>query len=791
MRVPLSWLRSYAELPTDPDVIADRLALSGFPVAAIERRPRLSGVVVGRIAALERHPNADRLQIGHIEIGAGDPIVVATAATNVAPGQTIAVALPGATLANARIERRTMRGVVSEGMMCSADELALPPEWFEDGILQLDGAPEPGTDAIAYLGLDEPVFDVEVTGNRPDALSMIGLARELAAAFGVPLRLPPDENPGTDAEPAGTAPEVTIETPDCLRFVAQRFDGIRNGIAPAWMRVRLALAGQRPIDRIVDVTNYVMLETGQPLHAYDADLLASAHLIVRDAREGERLQALDEREYALSPQVMVVADEHEALGVAGVIGGTRSAVGAATTAIVLESATFRGARVRRSAAALGVRTEASTRHEKSLPPALAEIGAARAAQLLAAMGARAYRPRVFGARPAEPEPIRFPLAEIPRLLGFTLSADEAAAPLRALGCAVAVAAPDALAVTPPPWRRDLSIAADLVEEVARVVGYDRIEAAMPAVTPQEIDDHDYRVERDAARTLSALGYREIVTYALHGAQLFERLARAGITPSHEPVEIRNPLSEDQRWLRYALGPSMLAYFARVGRPMRAFEIGHVFHRQKEMVTEAPALLFGFTMEPQDDPPWRDNGFLRMKGDALAFLRALTGRTASAIATTADARTGMHPGKTAALILDGRELALLGRVDPRVADAFVLALPAYLCHVYLDRLPERAEPRYRPPSKYPGTYRDLALLLDLDVPAARVEEAVRAAAGALCTNVRVFDEYRGPQIPANRKSLAVRVTLQRSDATITDAEADAVIAGALERLREELGAELRA
>ncbi|HKU81680.1 MAG TPA: phenylalanine--tRNA ligase subunit beta, partial [Candidatus Tumulicola sp.] len=547
MRVPLGWLREYVDLPQDAAAIAERLAMLGFPVDSIETRPPITGVVVGKIVALEKHPNADRLQVARIDAGGDRPLTVATAATNVATGQTIAVATIGAQLPQLKIEPRKMRGIASEGMMISAEELALPREWFEDGILQLEPDRQSGSDVVALFGLDDPVLDVEITSNRVDAMSMIGLARELAASYGVALRLPSLENPGTGEAPVDEDPSVAIETPDCLRFVAQRFDGITVGTAPAWMRVRLALAGQRPIDSIVDVSNYVMLETGQPLHFYDAARIDGDRLIVRDARDGERLTTLDGVERTLEPSALVIADTRRALGLAGVMGGADSEVRAGTTSIVLESASFDGTRVRRTAKALGLRSEASSRHEKSPALALADMGAARAAQFLQALGARAYAPRAFGngVRPAEAIVLR--AADVARLLGMALAPERIASHLTALGCSVFTSGQE-LSVTPPPWRNDLAIVADLIEEVARMEGYDRIEAVEPAVPAHAISSAAFERENAAAHALAALGYREIVGHSLHGAQPLDKSAKAGLA-FDAPLEVLNPLSEDQRYLR--------------------------------------------------------------------------------------------------------------------------------------------------------------------------------------------------------------------------------------------------
>ncbi len=785
MRVPISWLREYVDLPRDAHEIADRLAMLGFPVEEIAERPTISGVVVGKIVTIEKHPNADRLQVCMVDAGGETPLQIATAATNVAVDQVIPVATIGARLPHLTIEPRKMRGVESQGMMCSAEELALPAEWFEDGIMQLDATTPLGINVVDLFGLDDAVLDVEVTSNRVDAMSVIGLARELAASYGAPLRLPSFENPGTAEEPAGAAPRVTIESPDCTRFVAQRFDGVRVGDAPVWMRIRLALAGQRPISNLVDISNYVMLETAQPLHFYDASRIQDAHLIARDAREGETLVTLDEVERTLTPLALVIADAAGALGLAGLMGGAASEVRAGTTAIVLEAANFEGVRVRRMSMQIGLRSEASSRHEKTLAPALTEIGAARAAQLLVQLGARAYRPRAFGADLVPAPAIELPVRDVERLLGLKLDATRISQHLERLGCTV-TPGEHTLAVTPPAWRRDLVIAADLIEEVARVEGYDTIAAIEPSVPSHDIPSAQYDLETKLAATLASLGYHEILTYSLQGQSVLDKVARAGITPSHDRVEVRNPLSEDQRYLRWALAPGMLEYAARIDAPVRFFEIGHVFARERS-VGEISMLTFGFAVEPNDEPAWRDTHFLRLKGDCEALLRAVCGITVEA---TRDTRAGLHPGKTAVMMHDGREVANFGKIDPRVAHSFGVRLPVYVCNIFLEHIPEYRTPRYHPPSKFPSTARDLALVINLDVTAEQVSSVTRRAIGALCLGVRAFDEYRGPQVGEERKSLAIRATIGRYDATITDEEADAAIGRAIDALREELGATIR-
>ncbi|MBV8298284.1 MAG: phenylalanine--tRNA ligase subunit beta [Candidatus Eremiobacteraeota bacterium] len=775
MRVPIAWLRDYADLPASAGEIVARLATLGFPVDEVETRPRLTNVVVGRIAKLERHPNADRLQLCTLDVGAEKSLLIATAATNVAAGQTVPVARIGAELAGGlTIAPRKMRGVDSEGMLISAEEIGLPAEWFEDGIMQLEPDIPLGTDAIAHFRLTEPVLEVDVTPNRPDALSIVGLARELAASYGVPLR-----QPSTDVEYAGESDDarVTIETLDCKRFVYQRVRGVQVRPAKAWMRIRLALAGQRPINNLVDVSNFAMLEVGQPLHFFDFDHVAGKHLIVRDARAGERFVTLDGQERVLDPRAIVIDDENGPTSLAGIMGGLRSEVEPNTTELLVEAATWTGPRIRRASVALKLRTEASSRFEKSLPLALSDLGAARAAYLLAQEGGSVFTPCAAGKRVVEAEPVLLRGGEVERLLGFAVSEAEVERALRSLGFKVSREGAD-FVVTPPYWRGDVLIAADLVEEVARVVGYDRVRADVPAVAPQEIDSAAFERENALANALAGLGYDEAFSLSLQSGSVAERWRASGIAID-EPVEILNPLSEEQRWMRFSLAPALLEFAARdrAVRPYRVFELGHVFAQAQpdpnERV-ELTALHAG-----------GESAFGRLKSDVLALLRRTTGAEAR---VRRGVFPSLHPGKTAALHAGETLVGYVGVIDPRLARAYEIADTTALATLFVESLPPYVAPKYVPPSKFPPVERDLAVIVPLDVLAGELEDAVREE--PLVRSAAVFDEYRGPQVGAGKKSLALRIVLQSDDKTLTDEDADAAMARVVATLGERFGAVMR-
>ncbi len=781
MKVPISWLRDYVVLPHDANEIVERLATLGFPVDAVETRPVITGVVVGKIAKIEKHPNADRLVVCTIDIGANRMLTIATAATNVAEGQVIPVATIGAKLPELTIEPRKMRGIASEGMLCSAGELALETDWFEDGIMQLDRDMALGSNVVEMLGLGDPVLDVDVTPNRVDAMSMLGLARELAASFGVPLR-----EPSTQLAVNGESDDVrvTLETLDARRYVTQRVENLTVRPAPVWMRVRLALAGQRPINNLIDISNFVMLETGQPLHFFDFEKIANAHIIVRDAKPGESIITLDGTQRALDPTAILIADEHQATGLAGLMGGQVSEVSASTREIVIESANFNGPRVRRMSVKLGLRSEASTRNEKNLPPALTDLGAARAAVLLAAEGGTVRAPKPYGAPLTASTPIALPKSDVQRLLGFTL--DDAAV-TRALG-SLGFAVEDrgaTFAVTAPPWRSDIAIPADLVEEIARVVGYDRLESAMPVVAAQPLSSEIFDRDNDLATLLCGLGYRECMTLALQPAAIAERDRSLGFSiPA--VAEIMNPLSDDQRYLRYTLIHAHLAMVARDRlRPYRTFELGHVFADAQPHPSERNTALMLAATARVDEPAWRSTPYAALLSDVLAALRALTGKAAEVKRATAP---WMHPGKTAALHIDGVPVAMVGVVDPRLLRAYDIGDDVVAASIDIEALPGRTIAPFVAPSRFLLVERDLALVLPAEVPAADVLAAVRAHAGV--RSAEIFDEYRGAQIDVAKKSLAARVTLQRDDATLTDAIADETIAAIVADLKSRFGATLR-
>jgi phenylalanyl-tRNA synthetase beta chain len=521
-----------------------------------------------------------------------------------------------------------------------------------------------------------------------------------------------------------------------------------------------------------------MLELGQPLHFFDHARVAGGHLIVRDANEGERFTTLDEQERTLDPRMIVIADDEGPTSLAGVMGGLRSEVVPTTGEVLIESASWTGPRIRRTSVALKLRTEASSRFEKSLPVALADVGAARAARLLEQEGGTVRMPSAAGHAAPRPAPVTLASSEVERLLGFAVEAAEIERALGSLGFTV-VREGESFAVTPPYWRGDVLISADLVEEIARVVGYEHVRAEVPAVAPQAIDGAAFERETELATTLAGLGYTEFVTLSLQPGTVADAWRTAGIAIP-QPVEITNPLSEDQRWMRFSLVPALLEFAARdrALRPFRVFELGHVFAEAQPEPQERVEL----TALRVDRVP----AFGQLKSDVLALLRAITGVEAEVERGT---HASLHPGKTAALRIGETIVAYVGYVDPRLARIYDVPDDAALATIFVEALPAHQVAQYVEPSKFPPVDRDLAVVVALDVLAGDLARAVRGE--PLVRSANVFDEYRGPQIGEGKKSLALRIVLQSDESTLTDEAADAALARVAATLRERFGAIPRA
>jgi len=812
MRVPLSWLHAYCEPGLSADALAERLAMTGTEVERIHAHGvrAVEHFVVGKVRSAERHPDADRLSVCVVDVGGGEERQIVCGAPNVAAGQTVAVAGPGAVMPDGtRLKRARLRGVESNGMILAEDELAIGTD--HDGTMVLDEALRAGTPLADVLPITTEVLELEITPNRPDCLAVYGVAREVHAATGAPLA-PPEW--AMDPGRAGDVPGVRVDVEDpelCPRFTARLYEDVTIGPSPAWLRARLMAAGQRPISNVVDITNYVMLAAGQPLHAFDFDLVAGGHLVVRRARPGEEMTTLDDVRRRLDDDMVVICDDEGATSIAGVMGGRRSEVSAGTRRVLMEAATWNGPNIQRTSTRLGLRSEASGRFEKQLQPEQAMDGQALAERLMVELcGARAVGGTLdIGSSGREPATVRLRDARVSGLLGADVPRRDSARILGALGFGVDEA-DDGLDVTVPAWRRgDVTREADLIEEVARLWGLEKLPSTLPSrrgATGRLAAGQ--RLRRRAEDALTGAGLHEAVGWSFAPPSLVERLRIPAGDPRHAPVRLRNPMSEDQSALRTTLVGSLLDALhrnrARGATDLGLFEYGSVYLSQPregeptavearseplpEERRHVAALLTG-ALRP---PTWRDPEPPRADlYAAKAVLEAVLGSLRVPWSVERATEPFLHPGRAARVLVDGEPAGWLGEIHPGVAAEWDLEAVAgfELRWAALERAAV-AVVRYEDLTSFPAVRQDLAVTVPDDVAAADVLAAVRAAGGSLLRSAEVFDVYRGEQAGAGRTSLALRLEFRASDRTLTDAEVAQRRARIVAALAERLGGELR-
>jgi phenylalanyl-tRNA synthetase beta chain len=804
MRVPRHWLQEYASPDLTTAELADRLDMTGTKVERVERFGvgDASAFVVGRVLAADPHPDADRLSVCRVDVGDGEAAQIVCGAPNVAAGQTVAVARPGAVMPDGTtLGAAKLRGVVSEGMILAEDELAIGTE--HAGILVLDdNGYSPGTPLAEVLPIGDDVLELEITPNRPDCLGVYGVAREVHAATRAALATPPWlDDPGAGGEIPGV--EVRVEVPElCPRFTARLFEDVTIAPSPPWLKARLMAAGQRPISNVVDITNYVMLLTAQPLHAFDFDRVAGGRLVVRRAGDGEEVETLDGERRRLDPDVVVIDDADGPTSIAGIMGGARSEVDEGTTRVLMEAATWNGPNIHRSSLRLGLRSEASARFEKQLQPEFATQAQAVAARLMVELCGATLVPGTVDVGGPGPPPATIHLRErrVSALLGAPIARGRQREILESLEFGVAEAE-DGLDATVPPHRRDdVTREADLIEEVARMDGVERLPATLPArqdaggaLTPEQ------RARRRVEDALAGHGLLEVMGWSFQSPAMADRLRLPADDSRRRFVRLRNPLSEEQSVMRTLLLGSLLevaAYnAARDVADLRLFETGGVYLADLEgglpdEHRHVGVLLTG-AARPRSwrtpEPPAAD--LFAAKGVLTALLDTLRLQW-----NVADApQPFLHPGRSAAVHVEGEALGWVGEVHPLVARAWDLDGAAAF-ELDLDRLAELAGARvetYEDVTSFPAVRQDIAVVVADDVPAERVRQIVREAGGDLLRRAEVFDVYRGEQVGEGRVSLALALEFRAPDRTLTDdevAERRAAIADALKR---EAGGELRA
>ncbi len=831
MKVPLSWLKDYVDITLPVARLAERLTLAGLEVESLTPIGELwdrDKVFVGQVLEVTRHPDADRLVLARVEYGAAAPLTVVTGAPNLYPyvgqdlsngrGPKVAFAIVGARLYDghsaepkiATLKAGKIRGILSQGMVCSEKELGLSDE--HEGILILPEDAPVGTPLVDYLG--DTILEFDIKGAFGHLQSVIGIAREVAALTGQTLRNPTpaaylDIPRVSDADFAG----IVIQDPDlCLRYSAALIEGVQVKPSPYWMQQRLIRAGMRPINNIVDITNYVMLELGQPLHAFDYDLLRARAggrptIIMRRARPGEHLVTLDGVDRALDPEMLMITDTAGTIAVGGIMGGANTEVNDGTTSVLLEAANFHFLSIRRTCQMLKLSSEAGNRFGKRVDPELTIAALARAGQLMAELGGGRVRP-VYGdvyPNPASRVTIELDPAYVNRLLGIEVPVAEMVRILRALEFGVDEEtrgqSPSAsLRVTVPSHRQDVSIPADLVEEIGRIYGYDRMPHTLLCdELPPQRRNLALEGEEKVRDVLVGCGLNEVITYSMIDVRDEVKFYRDEAAATVPHVVVLNPLAADRAHLRRTLLPSLLNTARanlRFAERVAIFELGRVFHpRPDQLLPAEPRRVAALLVGPREPQSWQPHdasplGFFDLKGVVEVLLARLELKD---VAWERGQYPACHPGRTARLLVGGQEIGIVGELHPLVRAAFDLPnLPVAITELDLDALLAGwgAPAPMTEISGQPPVYEDLAVIVDETVPAAQVAALIRQAAGRLLVDLRLFDVYRGDQIPPGKKSLAYSLTFQAADRTLTDEDTRKVRAKIVGRLERELGATLR-
>jgi phenylalanyl-tRNA synthetase beta chain len=800
MKVSLKWLKDYVDVSLPPVELADKLTMAGIEVKGWQAiGGNWNDIVVGQIVAVNPHPNADRLALPRVDLGTEQKTVVC-GAPNLRVGDKVAFARVGAELIDGhsgqlvRLEAARIRGVASSGMVCSEKELGISDYHQEIMVLPAD-APV-GTPLADYMG--DVILDLEVTPNRPDCLSVIGVAREIAALTGQEVRLP-DTNYDETGTPIEGQLAVEIIAPDlCPRYSASLITGVKVAPSPHWLQQRLLAGGMRPINNVVDITNFVMLEYGEPLHAFDYSQIRGKKIIVRRAEETEVLVTLDGNRRQLSHDMLVIADTERAVAVAGVMGGADSEMTERTTSIVLEAANFNPASIYHTGTTLGIPSEARMRFERGISPELTIPALKRATRLIIELASGQVAKGIVDAYPGKKEakPILLSKGELKRQLGVNFSIKQVKEALTSLGfdCQPAKSASE-ISVTAPYWRSDINLVEDLVEEVARIIGYDQIPVTMPGgEVPRQNPAPILGFKEKVRQSLTGYGFYEVINYSLTSLDLLNRLLPQPHPLQPEPLRVVRPMSAEQEYLRPSLRANLLAALEANRRheesSIRLFELGRVYQPRPNELPEEPEMLCALMAGPRFDQSWHGGGEPVDFFDAKGVAEGLLGRLGVKADFAPEDDESLHPARQAAIVVEGKRVGVVGELHNKVAEAFDLAEPVYLFEMNLiELLPFILEHKlFQPVSRFPAVVRDIALVVDSGVTNRQVVDIINGF--PLVTQVSLFDLYTGGKLPQGKKSMAYRITFQSSSHTLTDEAVNKVQQQIIDKLAKELGATLR-
>ena len=800
MKVPLKWLKEFVDVTLPPPEIAEKLTMAGMEVKGTQIiGGKWENIVVGQIVAVNPHPNADRLRLPTVDLGTKQQTVVC-GAPNLKVGDKIAFAYVGAELIDGhtgeltKLKSAKIRGVESSGMVCSEKELGISDS--HEGIMVLPPDAPVGMPLADYLG--DAIFDLDVTPNRPDCLCVIGIAREVAALTGKSRRHPEvsykEVLPPIDQQ-------IAVETADpdlCPRYCASLITGVKIAESPPWMQQRLLACGMRPINNIVDITNYVMLELGQPLHAFDYERIRGKKIIVRRAAEGEILVSLDGAERTLSRDMLVIADAERAVAIAGVMGGANSEVVEDTTTILLEAANFNPTSIHYTSRQLGLPSEAAMRFERGIRPELTVPALRRATQLMLELGSGQAARGIADVYPGkqEPQPIPLSIEKAKQLLGVEFSRDQIVKTLTSLGFDCQPGASESeIKVIAPYWRSDITMEVDLIEEVACVIGYDKIPMTLLSHTlPPQNPAPILGLERKIRDSLVGFGFQEVITYSLNSLDMLKKLM-----PEARPIEpkllrVANPMTAEQEYLRPTLRANLLAALASNRRheegSIRLFELGKVYQPQPNDLPREPEILCGLLSGARREKSWHGDGGSFDFFDAKGVVEGLCQQLNVTVDFVPGNDESLHPAKQAAVVLNGKGLGVIGELHPKVTEAFDIAETAYLFEINVtELLPFTIDHKmFIPIPRFPATVRDVALIVDTSVSHQQVMDIIKSF--SLVNQVAIFDFYSGKQVPVGKKSLAYRITYQSPTHTLTDEEVNKVQEQILKKLYQQLGAALR-
>lgn len=799
MLLSRKWLNEFVPVDVDDRTFAEDMTLSGSKVEITEiEGEEISNVVVGRVVEIKRHENSDHMWICQVDVGEEAPIQIVTGAQNVSQGDLVPVAKHNSTLpGGVKITKGKLRGEKSNGMLCSYKELGMTdndwPYSVVDGIFLLNSDPDlkakdlkPGDDIRTAIGLDDHVVEFEITPNRPDCLSVIGLAREAAVTYGKTMA---QHEPVVKGGGIGNLTELLdVETPAtdlCPRYTARMVRNVKIGPSPKWMRDRLRASGVRPINNIVDITNYVMLEYGQPMHAFDYRYVNGGKIVVRRAEDGETLTTLDGNVRQLNSSMLVIADEHRAVGLAGIMGGENSEIAEDTVDVVFESANFNGTSIRRTALALGMRTEASAKFEKGLDILNTLPAVNRACELVEMLGAGEVLDGTIDILNFVPQPKQLKLRadKINALLGTDIDAAEMCRILHELGFGV-----DGDIITVPSWRGDVEHYSDLAEEVARFYGYNQIPTtAMTGVTTRGGYSPEQMLERSLGTVCRSLGYDEIITYSFISPTYYDKIRLPEDSPLRKSMKIMNPLGEDTSIMRTTVMPSMLEILTRNynyrNKEAHLYELGRTYFEREDGMADEPKHLSLGVYGPEES-------FFTLKGAVETILDSIRAEDVTYVAEKSD--PSYHPGRCAKVYVNGQEVGTLGQIHPLVAANYGVDAELYYADLKFDALfaSRGADPEYQPLPKFPAVTRDIAVLVDKAVTVGAMESSIQAAAKGLLKDVTLFDIYEGAKLPTGKKSVAFNLVLRADDRSLTAQEADDEVNLVLERLKKDFDAMLR-